>query len=163
LKQAVSKYGAPALAGFLFLLLTACATFSSSSASIDALHLFGLPVTLNFDGAPGSDGFAIRIYATQNGEPKGSPIRQGEIEIWMFDGVVENDRLLSTPPTQTWKFNPRELNQHVEQTSLGFGYKFALRWNKAPAHGHITVVARHSSSKSAPIYSSASVITAATN
>jgi hypothetical protein len=140
-----------------------CASLGGGNEHIDAVHLFGLPVTLNFDGAPGSDGFAIRIYATQNGEPKGSPIRNGEVEIWMFDGVVENDRILSIPPTQTWKFTPREISRFAEKTSLGSGYKFALRWTKPPTHGHITVVARHSTPKSFPIYSSASVITAAAN
>ena len=161
MKRAFLKYVVPALGGLLLIFLCGCATFSGNGGPIDAVHLFGLPVTLNLDGAPGSDGLAIRIYDTQNGESKGSQIRSGEVEIWMFDGVIENDRLLETPPVQTWKFTPRELNQYAEKTSLGFGYRFTLRWKNAPTHGHITVVARHSAPKSSPTFSAPIVITAA--
>lgn len=138
-----------------------CATFSGGGGGdVTELHLFGLPVTLNMDAKPGADGFAVRVYATKNGAAKGALVTAGSIEILMFDGVVGTGDLANQTPQQTWKFSGRELGKYEEQTSLGHGYKFALRWNETPKRKHITVLARFVPSKGEPIYSSPSTITA---
>ena len=138
-----------------------CGTFSGGGREVNELHLFGLPVTVNLDNRPGPDGFAIRIYATKGGRAKGVPIQSGAVEVWMFDGVISTDHLLTQPPTQTWKFTPRDLSRIEEYNTLGQCYRFGLRWTNAPAHVHVTVVARYLPTKGEPVYSSPSTITAA--
>jgi hypothetical protein len=143
--------------------LAGCATSSGGrGGEVTELHLFGLPVTLNLDAKPGADGFAVRVYATKNGGAKGAEVTTGSLEIQMFDGVVGMAELIAQTPQQTWKFNARELARYEEQTSLGHGYKFALRWDQMPKRKHITVLARYVSPKGEPIYSSPSTITAST-
>jgi hypothetical protein len=127
---------------------------------VDEVHLFGLPVTLNFDAKPGPDGFAVRIFVTKGGGAKGSTIQSGNLEVMMFDGVVGVDEIVTKEPNQTWKFTAGQLAPLREQTSLGNGYRFALRWENPPTRGHITVVARYVPPKGNPVYSSPSTITA---
>jgi hypothetical protein len=141
--------------------MAGCSTFSGGgSGEITELHLFGLPMTLNLDGKPGADGFAVRIYANKSGGAKGASITSGTLEILMFDGVVGAADLQNQPPQQTWKFTARQLSRSEETTSLGRGYKFALRWDQMPKRNHITVIARYVPAKGPPIYSSSSTITA---
>jgi len=143
------------------LLITGCAGFSGGNgAAVDEVQLFGLPVTVNLDGIPGADGFAVRAYATKGGVAKGAAIDSGILEILMFDGVIRTDDLMASQPTQTWKFGPKQLAQFKEKTSLGIGYRFALRWQQPPTRGHITVVARYVSPKGRQVYSSPSTISA---
>lgn len=139
-----------------------CATLSpGSSGGVDEVHLFGLPVTLDMDSKPGRDGFAVRVFVTKGGGAKGVVINSGAIEVLMFDGVVGPGEFATKEPNQVWKFNPRELAPHREQTTLGNGYRFALRWKEPPTRGHITVAARFVPEKGEPIYSSPSTISAA--
>jgi hypothetical protein len=142
--------------------LAACATMSGGGGGdrVDEVHLFGLPVTLNLDGKPGADGFAVRVFLTKGGGAKGSTIQSGNLEVLMFDGVVGSDEIAAKEPKQIWKFTPRQLAPLREQTSLGNGYRFALRWDQPPTHGYITVVARYVPPKGGPVYSSPSTITA---
>jgi hypothetical protein len=144
------------------LCLAACATMSGGGRGdrIDEVHLFGLPVTLNFDAKPGPDGFAVRVFVTKGGGAKGSTIESGNLEVMMFDGVIGADEIATKEPNQTWKFTARQLASLREQTSLGNGYRFALRWENPPTHGHITVVARYVPPKGEPVYSSPSTIMA---
>ena len=143
------------------LCLAACGTMSGGGGDrVDEVHLFGLPVTLNFDGKPGADGFAVRVFVTKGGGAKGATIQSGNLEVLMFDGVVGADEIATKEPKEIWKFTPRQLTPLREQTSLGVGYRFALRWNDLPTHGHITVLARYIPLKGEPVYSSPSTITA---
>jgi hypothetical protein len=142
------------------LLVAGCATLSSGG-NVDEVHLFGLPVTVNLDGVPGADGFAVRVYATKNGGSKGADLDSGVLEVLMFDGVVSGDELTTTQPAQSWNFGPKQLGHFKEKTSLGTGYRFALRWRKPPTRGHITVVARYVSPKGEYVYSSPSTISSA--
>jgi hypothetical protein len=143
--------------------IAGCASMSSSGGRgpVDEIHLFGLPITINMDGQPGADGFAARIYVTMGGSAKGARVKSGALEVWMFDGVVRTDDLLTQTPLQKWRFPARELNRLQEQTSLGQGYRFALRWKEAPKHNHITIIARFVPEKGQPVYSSPSTISAA--
>lgn len=144
--------------------LAACGTLSGGGGAgvVDGLHLFGLPITLNLNGQPGADGFAVRIFVTKSGSAKGVPISEGSIEALMFDGVVRYDEILTNAPTQKWSFNAKQLMPFRERSQLGDGYRLVLRWNEAPKHGHITVIARYLPPKDRPpIYSSPSTITSA--
>jgi hypothetical protein len=154
----------PLLCSLLIALLAGgCGTLSGPRvARINEVHLFGLPVTLNLDNRPGSDGFASRVYLVKAGRAKGVAIKNGNVEVLMFDGVVSVDEVFTKQPTQKWIFTPRELNSLREESSLGQGYRFILRWNEPPKRGHITVVARYVPEKGEPVYSSPSTITAAT-
>src|SRR4051812_7538083 len=75
------------LAFTLLALLTGCAT-TGGRGDADELHMFGLPITLNFDNKPGADGFAVRVFATKGRGAKGTVIKNGAVEILMFDGVA---------------------------------------------------------------------------
>lgn len=149
---------------FLILLVvtwtTGCGSLSGGGTAVDEVHLFGLPVTFNMDAKPGADGFAVRVFVTQGGGAKGVPITAGAIEVLMFDGVVAGDELGVKPPQQVWKFGPNQLAPLREKTTLGTGYRFALRWENSPTRGHITVAARFVPPRGEPIYSSPSTITA---
>lgn len=155
------------MARWIFSLLTAlcfagCATTSGGRGdAIDEVHLFGLPMTFNMDANPGADGFAVRIFVTKGGAAKGSPITIGTLEVLMFDGVVSADHVMADQPKQTWRFTPHQLLPLREQTSLGTGYRFALRWQEPPTHSYITVVARYVPQNGPPVYSAPSAISAA--
>ncbi len=139
--------------------LLGCGTVPGGGDGVKQVHLFGLPVTLNLDGKPGMDGFAVRIFATKAGAAKGAVISGGAIEILMFDGVASHEVIARSDPTQRWKFDAKELAPFREKSALGDGYVLTLRWNQMPAKGHITVVARHVPAKGEPIYSAPSTIT----
>jgi hypothetical protein len=127
---------------------------------VDEVHLFGLPITLNLDGKPGADGFAVRVFVTKNGGAKGATVENGNLEVLMFDGVIGSDEIAAKEPNQVWKFTPRQLSPLREQASLGNSYRFTLRWDQQPTRGHVTVVARYVPVKGGPVYSSPSTIAA---
>ncbi len=150
--------------GLILLFIAGCASLSSGGGSggrVDEGDLFGLPGALNMDNKPGADGFAWRVLLTKTGSAKGSPVRDGAIEVLMFDGVVSVEKLVGESPAQTWHFTARELARYEEQSSLGRGYRFALQWREAPTHGHLTVLARYAPVKGEPVYSAPSTISAA--
>jgi hypothetical protein len=144
---------------FAVLLLAACAT--TGGGAVDEVHLFGMPAALNLDSKPGADGFAVRVYLTKVDNAKGATLRNGALEILMFDGLVAGNDLFAKPPAQTWKFSPSEITRFEEVTSLGHGYRFALRWSQPPKSPHITVLARYIPAKGEPIYSPPSTISSA--
>src|SRR5678815_522732 len=104
------------------LCIAACAT-GGRGEHVDEVHLFGLPITLNLDGKPGADGFAVRVFVTKNGGAKGATVENGNLEVLMFDGVVGSDEIAAKEPNQVWKFTPRQLSQLREQASLGNSYR----------------------------------------
>src|SRR5687768_10346538 len=105
------------------LLAAGCGTLSGGrNEGVDAVHVFGLPVTINMDTRPGPDGFAVRVFVTKNGGAKGATINNGSIEILMFDGAMKIDDLTTQEPKQSWKFNAKQLAAMREQTSLGMAY-----------------------------------------
>ena len=69
------------LAGALQLLLFAgCHTGGRivdriGSGKIDSLNVLTFPVAVNLDSRPGSDGFAIKLYAGNDRQAKALPIR----------------------------------------------------------------------------------------
>jgi len=153
--------------GWLLALWVGCASppggggghAGDARGSPDELHLFGVPVTLDLDQQPGSDGFAIRIYASSRTQAKGIPLRNGSVEISMFDGVVSDQKPTAAKPRRVWTFPAGELKSHLCQTAIGTGYQFALRWEDAvPAGDRITVVARYTSPQGRTISSGPSTI-----
>lgn len=111
---------------------------------IDALHLLTIPVAVNFDGAPGADGFAIKVYASRANEPKPIPIPNGSIEILMFDGIISSSEMKETKPLRNWTFEGPALRDRQYRTSIGVGYQFALAWGDArPTQERITVLVRY--------------------
>ena len=149
--------------------LTGCGTPGNSSKpgavgrgsreAIGDLHLFGVPVALNLDDHPGPDGLGVRIYASAPGVARGVAIRQGVLEILMFDGSIEGAQLRTIPPVKMWRFEATTLRPFAAETSLGLGYQLALRWEKNRPRGPTaTIVARYYSPAGAELYSTASGI-----
>ena len=123
------------------------------------LHLFGVPVALNLDGVPGPDGIGVRIYASGPGIARGVAIRQGTLEVVLFEGVVDAGAIGTTQPLKVWSFDAPALKPLVAETSLGLGYQLALRWGaERPTDTVVTVVARYRSPAGAVIYSTSNTI-----
>lgn len=123
------------------------------------LHLFGVPVALDLDGVPGPDGIGVRIYASGPGVARGVAIRQGTLEVVLFEGVVDAGAIGKTQPLKVWSFDAAALKPLVAETSLGLGYQLALRWGaESPADNVVTVVARYRSPAGAVIYSTSNTI-----
>jgi hypothetical protein len=144
----------------LALALCGCSTVSGGHGErVDEVHLFGLPVTFNLDAKPGPDGFAVRVFVTKGGGAKGSEIKAGTLDVLMFDGTAGAGELATKQPMQVWHFSPRQLAALREQSSLGTGYRFALRWKEAPSRSYFTVAARYVPVEGEPVYSAPSTIT----
>ena len=130
----------------------------SPAASIDQINLLAVPVALNFDQAPGLDGFVVKIYAGNRGRAKPVPILSGSVEVLMYDGVVR-EYPKTVQPRRTWKYSAEELKSRLTKTSIGTGYQVAPQWGDAkPAGDKISVVARYTPPQGAAIYSAPSVI-----
>ena len=130
-----------------------------SRGAVADLHLFGVPVALNLDGVPGPDGIGVRIYASGPVLARGIAIRQGTLEVLLFEGVVDAGAVGTTKPLKVWSFDVAALKPLVAETSLGLGYQLALRWGaERPADNVVTVVARYRSPAGAVIYSTSNTI-----
>ncbi len=111
---------------------------------VDEVHLFGVPVALDLDGRPGPDGVGVRVYASEGGRAHGVAIRDGHLEILMFDGAFEAPALAGRAPLKVWTFAPKELAPFSADTSLGTGYQLALSWGaNRPTGRGVTLLARY--------------------
>ncbi|MFM7804646.1 MAG: hypothetical protein ACKPGK_09170 [Verrucomicrobiota bacterium] len=118
-----------------------------------------MPVALNLDGAPGPDGVAVKLFAGVANAPKPAPIRSGEIEILLFDGLLGGDASVMPNPARTWTFTARELKGFETQAMVGTGYQLTLRWGDfRPKSDRVTVVARHPIGQGRYLYSTPGVI-----
>jgi hypothetical protein len=130
-----------------------------ASGAIDEIHLLSVPMALNMDPAPGPDGFAVKIFATTQSNPKAVAITKGTLEILMFDGIVQNSNWEALKPLRTWSFPADVLRGFSSNGSLGIDYQLAPLWGAAkPTNPCITVVARYRLSSSVTLYSGPSVI-----
>jgi hypothetical protein len=153
--------------GMLLLLTGGCSSpsghrgrsFENSKGGTDEIHLFGVPIALDFDGKRGPDGFAVRVYMSSSGRAKGVPITSGSLEILMFDGLpVLPGGNLGTPK-RVWTFTPADLKPYAEKTAIGIGYRFALQWESSvPSGNRITVFARWKRARGNTITSDPSTI-----
>jgi hypothetical protein len=123
---------------------------------IEEIHLLAIPMALNLDQKPGLDGFGIKVYAINRALPKPLPIRDGTLEILMYDGFVDDT---NARPRCTWKYQPEELAKYERTATVGPAYEFAPRWTtNNPSQNRITVIARYTSPEGAPLDSAASII-----
>lgn len=124
-------------------LVTGCAGLGPGGR-ITELHLFGVPVALNLGSKSGPDGVGLRLYASAADVARGIPIRDGVLEILMFDGTVGEAYARSEKPLKTWTFTSGQLSAFAGTSSLGVGYQFPLRWGaEVPRQPVVTVIARH--------------------
>ena len=107
------------------------------------IHIMTAPVGLNVDDRPGVDGFGVKVYASDERNPKAVPIDSGTLEILMFNGTFYGRTNVPAPVT-IWKFDSAALPAHRMQSTLGAGYDFFLIWGtNRPTERLITVAARH--------------------
>ncbi|MSU60845.1 MAG: hypothetical protein EXS31_00365 [Pedosphaera sp.] len=126
---------------------------------IGALHLFGAPLALDFDDKPGSDGFAVTIYASNGTQARGLQIRTGTMEVLMFDGTPHAQGSTAPEPSRTWTFTAKQLDAYAHKYAIGIGYRLTLSWAETlPTRDRITVLARYTSPKGETISSGPSTI-----
>ena len=123
------------------------------------LHLLTMPVALNLDGAPGPDGVAVKLFANVGNAAKPAPIRSGEIEILLFDGLLSDNNVPLLKPAHTWTFTAKELKGFETQAMVGTGYQLTLRWGGfKPKNDRVTIIARHPIGDGRYLYSTPGVI-----
>ncbi len=132
----------------------------ASSPGIDELNMLAVPMALDLDGAPGPDGFVITLYAGKRGLPKPVRIEKGTIEIFMFDGLINENKTPPAEPRKTWTLRASDLAAYRVETSIGSGYQITGLWgDAAPETGKISVMARYTAPNGGKIYSAPRVIT----
>ena len=134
----------------------------SGKLPVVELHLYSLPVAVNIDSQPGADGVAVKIYGGNPQAPGPVPIRDGSLEILMFDGIVRS-MTTNTVPLHVWAFEASELRPFEAQTTIGVSYNLTLSWGTdQPAQNRITVVARHHRANGPAVYSAPSHLSVVT-
>lgn len=143
----------------LTLALPGCATSDSSRSDITEVHLFGLPVAINLDNVPGPDAFSVRVYASNTGQSKGVAIRQGTLDLVLFDGAFAPNQPISGAPLRVWSFTAQQLKAVASENRLGTGYEFTLPWaGTPPTRNRVTVFARYRPKSGNPVLSGPSAI-----
>jgi hypothetical protein len=132
---------------------------SSRGGEINEINLLAVPVALNFDQAPGPDGFVVKVYASAQNRPKPVPIENGKVEVVMYDGMIGLTGPGSLHPLRVWSFTADNLKPFQIESSIGTGYQLAPLWgNDKPTNDKITIVVRYYPPKGNPISSAPSVI-----
>ncbi len=135
---------------------------SRGSGAVSEVHLFGVPVALNLDGMPGPDGIGVRIYASGPTVARGVEIRQGVLEVLMFDGSVDGGSVRGATARKVWTLDAKDLKPLAAETSLGVGYQLALRWDASRPRGNVvTVTARYRGPDGRELWSAANTISVA--
>ena len=129
------------------------------SSGILELHLLTMPVALNLDGAPGPDGVAVKLFANVGNAAKPAPIRSGEVEILLFDGLLNGNNAPLPRPAHAWTFTAKELRSFETQAMVGTGYQITLRWGTfQPKNDRVTIIARHPIGDGRYLYSTPGII-----
>ena len=129
------------------------------TSGILELHLLTMPVALNLDGAPGPDGVAVKLFANVGNAAKPAPIRSGEIEILLFDGLLNDKNVPALQPAHIWTFTAKELKEFETQAMVGTGYQLTLRWGSfRPKSDRVSIIARHPIGDGRYLYSTPGVI-----
>ena len=146
----------------LALLSAACKSPNSPTSTKNAiaqLNVITVPVALDLDGRPGPDGVALKLYASHATNPKAIRIRDGTIEILLFDGTFHG-RTNPPPILRTAVFTPAELRLNEFKSNIGYGYDLTLRWGtNLPTQRLMSVGARYTSPDGRPIVSRTSSVT----
>ena len=149
------------------LALPGCATSQKAGAAptgpgrgrIDELNLLAVPVAINLDATPGVDGFAIQVYAVDRNHPKTQPIRDGTLDVLMFDGLLKGFVTDDSQYRHIWNFTANQLKAYAATTAIGTSYRLTLNWGAdKPRDDKITLIVRHRPSQGAAVYSSPSSI-----
>jgi len=129
--------------------MAGCVSSPGPSDGIEELHLFGLPVAVNLDNRPGADGVAVRVYASGAKEARGRAIRNGTLEVVLFDGSFKPGDATPEVPLRSWSFNPAQLKALESENRLGIGYELTLPWTDSPPKmNRVTVFARYTAAGS---------------
>ena len=118
-----------------------------------------VPVALNLDGKAGVDGVAVKVYANNALDPKAIRIRDGMLEIILFDGPFTG-RTNAPPVLRTLSFAAPELRLNEFNSKIGYGYDFSLRWStNRPTQRLMSVAARYTASDGRIVTSRPSSVT----
>ena len=143
----------------LALAASGCSSLSGGGRAVGELHLFGVSAPLNLDTRPGPDGVGVRLYASVAGGTEGIPIREGMLEVLMFDGSVSTAAARSHEPLKIWNFDAKALTAFEGKTSLGLGYQLALRWTPAvPRQQAVTIIARYLPPEGPEVWSTSNIV-----
>ncbi len=133
---------------------------AGSQSSLAELHLMAMPVAVDLDGSPGTDGILLKVFAVNADHPKPQYIRSGQLDILLFDGVLESQTIQDEKRWLAWNFTPVALAPFAISSPIGIGYNLSLPWGqKPPTKDRVTVVAKYTPAKGQPIYSAPSAIT----
>ena len=166
-RKIVEALHAPRFIIALFCLaLAGCATAKRESPAqprtqnaIDELNVVAMPVALNLDAAPGVDGFAIQVYAVDRTRPKTQPIRDGSLDILMYDGLVKEIISDTSQYRHVWSFTANQLKPHAATSAIGASYRFTLNWGADnPRDDKITLIVRYRPDQGQAVYSAPSAI-----
>jgi len=131
----------------------------SSGSRIDEINLVTMPVVVNLESKLGLNGVQVKIYAVDYKRPKTQPIRDGALEILMFEGLVGDSFDQTNLCRHLWSFLAPELPAYAATTAVGTGYLLPLAWGKdRPRADKITLVARYQPPQGPMIYSAPSYI-----
>jgi hypothetical protein len=126
---------------------------------VDELDLVVMPVAVNLESKLGINGIQAKVYASDYQRPKTQPIKDGTLQVLMFEGLVGESFDQTNRCRHLWSFPAPELATYAVTTTVGTGYLFPLAWGKdQPRSDKITVVARYQPPQGGMIYSAPSYI-----
>jgi hypothetical protein len=135
---------------------------ASAAPRVDELNLVTMPVAVNLESKLGINGINVKVYASDYQRPKTQPVKDGTLEILMFEGLVGDSFDQTNRCRHLWSFQAWELAPYAVTTTVGTGYLFPLAWGKdQPRADKITVVARYQPPQGRTIYSAPSYISIA--
>lgn len=148
-----------ALAGCATSMPRRSASARSAQTPIDELNLLAMPVALNLDAVPGVDGVAIQVYAVARNQPKTQPIRDGMLDVLMYDGLLKEIIPDSNQYRHVWNFAADQLKAYAAGTAIGVSYRLTLNWGMdRPRDDKITLIVRYRPVQGEAVYSAPSSI-----
>jgi len=132
---------------------------ASPAPRVDELNLVTMPVAVNLESKLGINGISVKVFAGDYQRPKTQPIKDGTLQILMFDGLVGDSFDQTNRCRHLWSFPGRDLAAYAFTTTIGTGYVFSLAWGKdQPRSDKITVVARYQPPQGPMVYAAPSYI-----
>jgi hypothetical protein len=143
--------------------LSACKSAAGPNTAPDdritQLNVITVPVALDLDGKAGPDGIAVKLYAASAKSPKAIRLREGKVELVMFNGTFQN-RTNQPAILRTFSYEAKELRLHELNSGIGWGYEFTLSWGtNLPTQRLISVGARYTAPDGRSIVSRTSSVT----
>jgi hypothetical protein len=129
-------------------------TGPGSKPRVDELNLVAMPVAVGVGSRANNDGIALKVYAVDNELPKTQPIRSGNLDFLLFDGLQREGFSETNRALRVWSFRPAELAGRVFTSTVGTWYFFTLSWGQdRPQANTITVIARYRPPQGPALYS----------